>query len=385
MSSVNEFTTFHPQLHRGASSSSSSADATYTGDGADTSPLVRGFVRHLVQVQTFDTSSIAVAPARADKKSEPVAHTLTVDVSTENTRYVGTGNVTSGANARVSGLPILFVHGLASNKTVFAACAQRAIALGHAVAMVSLRGHSESYQSARCNAADYSGTGFTIHQLASDVLQVLRHLAELSIPGWSGPSVCIGHSYGGNVVVELASLKASRELLAGIVCVDGGYINLPLKYESLEACCRVLAPPNLSSFSHKSFVHMVRSEWMRGCQEDVVLSMLRNFVLRPDGSVASRVSVQTHMALLRDLYEHPPSFAEICVPVIFAPAGSGEANVFSCNVNEDVIRAMAVLEAAGIPTSVQWFRDSSHDIPSQQPELLMGFVHEAISKGFFNQ
>ena len=130
---------------------------------------------------------------------------------------------------------------------------------------------------------------------------------------------------------------------------------------------------------------MVRTEWMRGCEESVVLSMLRNFVLRPDGSIGSQVSVQTHMAFLRDLYEHPPSFEAISVPVIFAPAGNGEPNAFSCSVKIDVNCAVDALEKAGVPCFVQWFPESSHNIPSQQPKQLMNFIHDTITSAPFTR
>lgn len=383
MSHVDEFTSFHPQLHTNASSTSTStpsasSHASSLEDSLDALPKCTGFVRHSVPVYTTAQSHVDESMSACEM------NTLTVDVRTLNAKPDATAKDSYSSAKASSGIPpILFVHGLASNMTVFSVCAEQAAAQGHAVAMMSLRGHLGSSQKTTRPVAEHGLVEFSIKQLAYDVLQVLRYLAVQAIPGWNGCAVCVGHSYGGNVVVELASMEASREVLAGIICVDGGYINLPRKYKSLEACCRVLAPPNLSSFSHGSFVHMVRTEWMRGCEEGVVLSMLRNFVLRSDGSVGSRVSVQTHMALLRELYEHPPSFAAISVPVIFAPAGCGESNAFSCSVKEDVNCAMAALQDAGVPTFVQWFPESSHDIPSQQPQQLMNFIHEMLTAGQF--
>jgi hypothetical protein len=88
------------------------------------------------------------------------------------------------------------------------------------------------------------------------------------------------------------------------------------------------------------------------------------------------------MALLRDLFENSPSFLNVRVPVIFAPAGRGLANAFSRNVRDDVNYAVDELTRSGIPCCVQWFSESSHDIPSQYPKELMKCVFDCVSSGF---
>ena len=391
-----EFTTIHPQLHAHAHAATKISDGVFTSHGVCGSdreifPVWPGFTRHEVEVLTHDVSvdgenrEEASASAKIDSNfgfsGKHLGTKLTVDISTYvsiNTEQTGIVSDVASHTRDSARAPILFLHGLASNMSIFYECAQRAIAESHHVAIVSVREHLGSVTGS--DASAYGDLpGLSVFQVAYDVLQVIRHIRSLSLVGWDRPIICIGHSYGGNVLVELASMLACKELLSGIVCVDGGYIHLQRKYESLEACCRALAPPSLSSFSHASFMHMVRSEWTRGWSEESVTAMLRNFVFSPEGTIRARLVLQAHMGLLRDLYEHPPSFENVHVPVLMAPAGLGNDNVFSSNVREDISIVVEELATIGKRCVVKWFPESSHDIPSQQPEKLMGAVFEAIA------
>jgi pimeloyl-ACP methyl ester carboxylesterase len=390
MSTVNEFTTFHPKLHATAAASSSLESAL------SREPLHHvglDFVRHEIDVLTFDFNSYkredVAAAVRNDftfsLESGKPGTKLTVDISSV------TIDLKSGVTALSAGLqadllssqppPILFLHGLASNMSIFCECAKLALSRSHPVATMSIRGHAGSVLGSASPHEDLPG--MSLFQVAYDVLQVIRYIRTLRIMGWDQPVICVGHSYGANVLVEFASMHFCKDFLRGIVCVDGGYINLKRKYESFENCCRALAPPNLSSFSHASFMHMVRSEWTRGWSEESISSLLRNFIFSSDGSVRARLPLQAHMALLRDLFENSPAFTNIRVPVILAPAGSGLANAFSRNVRDDVNHATGEMNSTGTPCCVQWFTDSSHDIPSQQPKELMKCVFDGVSSGFF--
>jgi pimeloyl-ACP methyl ester carboxylesterase len=398
MSNVNEFTTFHPKLHATAAASSYMASAL---SREPLHPFGSDYTRHEIEVLTFDFNSIkredVALAVRNDLtfflESGKPGTKLTVDISSSpsdsnlniaSSSTTTTTTTTTSVQAEVLSEyppPILFLHGLASNMSIFCECAKLASSRSHPVAMMSIRGHAGSVLGSLSSHEDLPG--MTQFQVAYDVLQVIRFIRSLSLKGWDQPILCVGHSYGANVLVELASMHFCTVFLRGIVCVDGGYINLKRKYGDFESCCRALAPPNLSSFSHASFMHMVRSEWTRGWSEESISSLLRNFVFSTDGSVRARLPLQAHMALLRDLFENPPTFPNIKVPVLLAPAGTGLANAFSRNVRDDVKHATDEMTFSGTPCCVQWFPESSHDIPSQQPKELMKSVFDGMSSGFF--
>ena len=96
---------------------------------------------------------------------------------------------------------LVFVHGWSCDRTYWAAQMQ-AFAPRHRVVAVDLAGHGES------------GTGrssWTMPAFGADVVAVADHLGLTDI-------VLIGHSMGGDVIVEAALLLGKR--VRGLVCVD---------------------------------------------------------------------------------------------------------------------------------------------------------------------
>ena len=66
------------------------------------------------------------------------------------------------------------------------------------------------------------GPDLTLRTFTEDVFEVLGILSRMDSI-WVQPIVC-GQSWGGSVVLELAKLHP--ESIRGIVCVDGGFIDL---------------------------------------------------------------------------------------------------------------------------------------------------------------
>ena len=454
---VNEFTTFHPSMSMrphaqealGSSPIPSSRSATpssidNSGDGKASSdiPCLRGYKRHLVRVhnvssgvapQILDDSSAADQEA-SGAGANPVikrGSILTVDVrNCDEISGVGGGTrsmdtmgelrkeVHPGERYEDGGdqlerdtaapIPILFLHGLASNMSIFWKCAEEAASTGCSVAVMSLRGHAESFAPSASTSASGSLSGSPLHlspsnspilsprsprsprstadgeepysveQSAYDVQQVLLHLQHCYPSHWcqspAAKAIVVGHSYGANVVVKLASLPCVGQLISGVVGVDGGYINLQNKYPTMESCCQALAPPSLQHMSQMSFEHMIRCEWAWGQPEDAIQHLLRNFGYTSNGSgttVFAKLRLQSHMAFLRDLYENPPDFQTIKLPVLLLPAGSGGANHFSLSVKKDIDHVRQCVPSS-CPVSVQWYAGASHMfIPIEFPEKIV--------------
>ena len=89
------------------------------------------------------------------------------------------------------GIPILLIHGLASNARLWDGPARRLAELGHAVTAIDLRGHGLS---------DKPDTGYDMANIADDVLDVVNALGARQ-RNWVRPLV-LGQSWGGNIVVE---------------------------------------------------------------------------------------------------------------------------------------------------------------------------------------
>jgi pimeloyl-ACP methyl ester carboxylesterase len=99
---------------------------------------------------------------------------------------------------------------------------------GFASVAMDQRGHGLS---------DMPDGGYDFDTLTEDLLAVIDRL------GLDRP-VVVGQSWGGNVVLELAARRA--DTIRGIVCVDGGWLDLGRQFADWDACRSALAPPRES-------------------------------------------------------------------------------------------------------------------------------------------
>ena len=180
---------------------------------------------------------------------------------------------------------LVFVHGLAAQRSVWRESATILSTLGHTCVLVDLRGHGDSSSSSSMSSQRNvnhevtqpissfimaTGMGherdikkhFSLVQLADDLAALMKALS-LSLP-----AVWIGHSYGGNVCVEVAARHAgmlsrhqcrflslpflpstpssfvyslsldiilpSIDIVRSLVLVDGGFIDLPRTFDTYE-------------------------------------------------------------------------------------------------------------------------------------------------------
>ena len=140
-----------------------------------------------------------------------------VDLAVDEWRAAGTGSP-----------PFVLVHGLASNARLWDGVATALVAAGHQVFAVDLRGHGRSSKPAG---------PYDVTTVADDLATVIERL------GIERPVVA-GQSWGGNVVLELAARRP--DLVRGIVCVDGGWLELGRDFADWDACRAALSPPRLA-------------------------------------------------------------------------------------------------------------------------------------------
>ena len=131
------------------------------------------------------------------------------------------------ATARADEVSFLLVHGLASNARMWDGVACELSDRGHVAVTVDLRGHGRSSK---------PDGPYDMATVADDLAAVIRSL------GLERPVVA-GQSWGGNVVLELGWRHPAA--VRGIICVDGGIIELADWFPSWEACVAALTPPRL--------------------------------------------------------------------------------------------------------------------------------------------
>jgi pimeloyl-ACP methyl ester carboxylesterase len=254
----------------------------------------------------------------------------------------------------------LLVHGLASNARMWDGVAGRLVAAGHGVVAVDLRGHGRS---------DRPATGYDFATVTDDLHELVERL-ELDRP------VAVGQSWGGNLVVELAA--RFPDLVRGIACVDGGTIDLQDRFPDWEACRIALAPPELAGIPATAMEARVRAmhpDW----PETGIAGVMANFEVRVDGTVAPRLTLDRHLAILRGLWEHRPlaRLAQVRVPVLLLPADSGEGPS-AADKRASIERA----RAAGPGIRVRWFTPADHDVHAQRPaEVAAALLEEVEDRG----
>ena len=270
-----------------------------------------------------------------------------------------------GNPAEASAVPLVLIHGLASNALLWEGAALEFAALGHAVVAVDLRGHGLS---------EKPDDGYDMQTVTNDVAGVLRVLAS---QGYERPVVA-GQSWGGNVVIELA--LTHPELVRGVVAVDGGFLELQEHFPQWEECSVALRPPNLLGTPvarMRGYMESAHADWPK----TGIDGSMANFEQLPDGTIRPWLTLERHLMVLRGLWEHKPThiYKDITVPVMFVPA-EGPGGVFAETKRHAVERALHSVPKV----RVEWFSPADHDLHAQHPVRFAQVVHTATTDGFFS-
>jgi pimeloyl-ACP methyl ester carboxylesterase len=265
------------------------------------------------------------------------------------------------------GVPILLVHGLASNARLWDGPARRLAELGNAVVAVDLRGHGLS---------EKPDDGYELSLVADDIADVIKALHPHQSPAQK--PLVIGQSWGGNLVVELA--HRHPELIRGIVAVDGGTIELSKAFPNWDECERTLRPPAIAGMQYdrlRSYIRAAHADW----SEEAIDGQMYNMEKLDDGTIRPHLTMERHIKVLHGLWQHMPStlWENISVPVLFTPAAKQEDDHTRAK-RAQIAHALRVLPRA----KVEWFEPADHDLHAQFPLRFAAVVDDALSTGFFS-
>ena len=269
-----------------------------------------------------------------------------------------------------TGQPVILLHGLASTCHIWDLTAPL-LAKDFAVVAVDQRGHGESAK------PDH---GYDFATVGGDV-SALAHTLGLGEP------IIVGHSWGGDVGLELA--VAEPGLPKGLVFVDGGMINPSARYATLDEAREQMAPPDFGGVTVQQFSQRVRDgqlgSLMTGQIEEIVLA---NFEVLADGTIRARLSRANHLRIIEALWDHHPPdlYPGVSCPVLVMPARqkSDPSTPERRGMREKSLAAAG----AGLAISKTVCLEDSIPlcpirVPLQRPELVAGVIAEHIQSGFF--
>jgi pimeloyl-ACP methyl ester carboxylesterase len=247
----------------------------------------------------------------------------------------------------------LLVHGVASNARLWDGVADHLAAAGHPVYAIDLRGHGES--------AGPEDDGDATATATADLAAVCAHF---DLTG----AIVAGHSWGGNVAVRLAATHPA--LVAGLVLIDGGWIDPSAVYGSWQEYADTLRMPDLNGVTIdgvRGYLRAVHPDWSATAIE----ATLANMREEPDGSLAQRLTVPRHLAILQSMWDEPPNrwWAEVTAPARLLPAiPKGVDRRWAERIRSRVTAAATTLPRA----TVHEYPDSDHDLHAQRPEQVAG-------------
>jgi pimeloyl-ACP methyl ester carboxylesterase len=226
----------------------------------------------------------------------------------------------------------LLVHGLASTSRIWDLVAPRLARAGLHVVAYDQRGHGGSSKPS-------SGYGFD--RTSADAAAVIRTL------GLRTPLV-VGHSWGANVVLELAARRPRS--VGACVLIDGGFANLRGRFD-WRAAKEALAPPNFAGTPVEEFLGRLRA-WLGGVMtvtpevEETLLSLV---AVDREGKIRPRLSRANHLRILRSLWEQDTVglLGRVNVPTLVLAVRSAPGTPDSAGFMEQKRRAARVVRAIG--------------------------------------
>jgi pimeloyl-ACP methyl ester carboxylesterase len=187
-----------------------------------------------------------------------------------------------------------------------------------------------------------------------------------------GPSVIVGHSWGGNVALQFA--VDLPELTAGLVLVDGGFLEIASREGwTWERTERELAPPVLEGITREQMLERIRSGNLGGIwSPELAESVLGHFEHFPDGTIRPWLRREQHMQIVRAIWEHRPSrlWSRVQCPVLLVPARQLRAEGRSAEMLVAKEASVVLAERELARSRTLWMEETIHDVPLQRPREL---------------
>lgn len=263
------------------------------------------------------------------------------------------------------GPPVMLLHGLASNARIWDDVAPR-LAADHAVRAIDQRGHGFTTK------PDH---GYSFEEVTADLLALLDALEVER-------AALVGHSWGGNVVLDFAARFPGR--VSHVVLVDGGFLEIASNPEmTWERTERDMAPPDLTMLTMDEMLDRARARTQDTYWGPAVEATIRgSFEVAEDGRIRPRLTRERHMKILRAMWEHRPStlYAQIPHPTLVVPARRPPSDEREQQRMEHRSHLVATAQERLPRGRVHWMEDTVHDVPLHRPADLARIIREHLQE-----
>lgn len=252
------------------------------------------------------------------------------------------------------GWPVLLLHGLGSTSHVWDLVAPLIVDEARVIAL-DLRGHGQS---------DKPDQDYTFEDIGADLRGVIETL-EFERP------LLVGHEWGASLALWMAARSGGE--IGGVVCVDGGLIDLSrLSWEDAQQAFRA---PRITGTPAEEFRAQVLEAMPQGIITPAVeAAIMASVEIDAENSVHPRLPLDLHERILRVLWKQNPAelYEGVSCPVLMLPASSAD------RAEKEKALALAQEKIADIETV--WLEESIHEVPLQHPHRLAEEVRRFLAE-----
>ena len=258
-------------------------------------------------------------------------------------------------------IPIVALHGLASTAHWYERVASR-LSAQYRVVAPDQRGHGQTTQAT---------SGYDWQSLASDVA------GFMDVLGLEQAAV-LGHSWGGNVAINVAARFPGR--VQKLVIIDGGFLDGRLLPNATWELFRERFAPRNVTGTRQEFMDRLR-EQLADCWGDDLERIVQTMVYEDkNGHIQDILRPSNHAQVLEAMWDEPPSVTlpQISCPTLIVPAGPRPERAGSDFSRNKEVMVTAAAQAIK-DNRVHWIPNTIHDIGYHKPDELTQAIVEFLA------
>ena len=276
------------------------------------------------------------------------------DVGNLRVRYLDWGG---------DGPPVVALHGLASSAHWYDQVAPH-LHDRYRIIAPDQRGHGQTTQ---------PSSGYDWQTLSGDVVGLMD---------WLGleRATVLGHSWGGNVAVNVAARFPER--VSCLVMIDGGFFDARLHHDATwESFKARLTPPAIFG-TRQEFLERLGSHLADCWSEELERIVLTMLYEDREGQLHNILHPDNHAQVIQAMWDEPPStiWRRITCRTLIVPAGARPEDAGSefVRMREEMVEAAA---RALRDCRVHWIPQTIHDIGYHKPRELARVLGEFLAEG----